>query len=100
MDVIIEENMQNYFDQLKEVFDEGDFWNHPEAIYNSDETGVPLEPRPPKFIAQKGQKEGPLSDLWSEASDYCDWLCKCYWAVSPFLRNFLQLKIKPHVVQK
>jgi len=31
--------------------------NHPEAIYNLDETGMPLEPRPPKVVAQKGQKK-------------------------------------------
>ena len=57
MDAINEDNMDNYFEQLKEVFDKGDFWNHPEAIYNLDETGVPLEPRPPKIVARKGQKK-------------------------------------------
>jgi len=57
MEAVNEENMQNYFDQLKEVFDEGDFWNHPEAIYNLDETGVPLEPHQPKVVAQKRHKK-------------------------------------------
>jgi len=57
MDMINVDNMEIYFDQLKEVFDEGDFWNHPEAIYNLDETGVPLKPHPPKIIAKKGQKK-------------------------------------------
>jgi len=56
MDAVNEENIQNYLDQLKEIFDEGDFWNHPEAIYNLDEAGLPLEPRPPKVVALKGQK--------------------------------------------
>ena len=49
--------MDNYFDMLKKVFDEGDFWNHPEAIYNMDESGMPLEPRPPIVVAKKGQKK-------------------------------------------
>jgi len=32
--------------------------NHPEAIYNMDESGtMPLEPRPPKVVARKGQKK-------------------------------------------
>ena len=57
MDAINEENFTNYFDQLKDIFDKGDFWNHLEAIYNMDETGVPLEPRPPKVVARKGQKK-------------------------------------------
>jgi len=52
-----EENMDNYFGMLKKVFDEEDFWNHPEAIYNMDESGIPLEPRPPKVVARKGQKK-------------------------------------------
>ena len=33
------------------------FKNHPEAIYNMDETGVPLEPRPPKVVAKRRQKK-------------------------------------------
>jgi len=53
MDAINKDNLDNYFDQLKKVFDEGDFWNHPEAIYNLDETGVPLEPCPPKIVARR-----------------------------------------------
>jgi len=32
MDAINDDNIKNYFDQLKKVFDEGDFWDHPEAI--------------------------------------------------------------------
>jgi len=38
------------FDMLKEVFHEGGFWNHPVAIYNTDESGMPLEPCPPKVV--------------------------------------------------
>ena len=33
-------------------------WRPPEWIYYMDETGVPLEPRPPKIVAVKGQKKG------------------------------------------
>ena len=51
------ENMKAYFDLLQEVYDEFDFDSHPEAIYNMDETGVPLEPQPPKVIAKRGQKK-------------------------------------------
>jgi len=57
LDAMNEENVDNYFGMLKKVFDEGDFWNHPEAIYNMDESGMPLEPRPPKVVAKKGQKK-------------------------------------------
>ena len=38
-------------------YDEFGFDDHPERIYNTDETGVPLQPRPPKIVAAKGQKK-------------------------------------------
>ena len=46
MDAINADNLKNYFDQLRQIFDNYDFNNHvhPEAIYNMDETGMPLEP--------------------------------------------------------
>ena len=57
MDAINAENLSAYYDLLKSVYDEHGFDSHPEAIYNMDETGVPLEPRPPKVIAAKGKKK-------------------------------------------
>ena len=44
IDAVNEENMRNYFNLLKEVYDELDFAGHPERIFNMDETGVPLDP--------------------------------------------------------
>jgi len=46
------------FDLLQEVFQKNQFTDHPEAICNMDETGMPLEPGLPiaKIVAQKGQK--------------------------------------------
>ena len=57
MDAINAENMKEYFDLLKSIYAKHDLESHPEAIYNMDETGVPLEPRPPKVVAKKGQKK-------------------------------------------
>ena len=57
MDAINDENLRAYYDLLKSVYDEHEFDSHPEAIYNMDETGVPLEPRPPKVVAEKGAKK-------------------------------------------
>ena len=44
MNAVNPENVNKYFDLLEKVFDECDFHSHPEAIYNMDETGMPLEP--------------------------------------------------------
>ena len=49
--------MKTYFGLLREMYDEFDFENHPEAIYNMDETAVPLEPRPSKVVAKRGQEK-------------------------------------------
>ena len=37
------------------MYDEFDYGNRPESIYNMDETGVPLEHDPPKVVAKWGQ---------------------------------------------
>ena len=58
MDAVNAENIHAYFDlSVRSVYDEFEFDDHPECIYNMDETGVPLEPRPPKIVAAKGQKK-------------------------------------------
>ena len=57
MDAINAENLHAYYNLLKSVYDEHGFDSHPEAIYNMDETGVPLEPRPPKVVAAKGKRK-------------------------------------------
>ena len=57
MDAVNADNIRGYYALLREVYDEFDFENHPERVYNMDETGVPLDPRPPKVTAAKGQKK-------------------------------------------
>ena len=57
IDAINEENMKKYFDLLEDVYNEFDFKNHPERIYNIDETGVALDPHPPKVAVPKGRKK-------------------------------------------
>ena len=57
MDVAYAENMRAYFKELRAIFDDYNFYEHPEAIYNMDETGVPLDPTPSKIITAKGQKK-------------------------------------------
>ena len=57
LDAVNADNIRGYYALLKEIYDEFDFESHPERVYNMDETGVPLDPRPPKVIAAKGQKK-------------------------------------------
>ena len=47
--------IDKYFELLSEVLDKGELNNSPCQI-NLDETGMPLDPSPPKIVAKKGQK--------------------------------------------
>ena len=57
MNAITRENLRHYFDLLYEILIKYDFINHPERVCNMDESGVPLDPKPPKVVAAKGQKK-------------------------------------------
>ena len=57
MDAVNTDNINDYFDLLQDVLEKKGFADHPEAIYNMDETGMSLEPCSPKVVAQKGQKK-------------------------------------------
>ena len=57
MDCLNEETIQAYFDLLKEVLLEYKLMDLPCQIYNVDETGIPLDHRPPKVVTKKGQKK-------------------------------------------
>ncbi len=43
-----------YFDLLEETLTTYDLGHKPAQIYNVDESGMPLDPKPPKLIFQKG----------------------------------------------
>ena len=57
MNCLNEEIMNEYFDMLKKTLLDNDLMNKPAQIYNVDESGMPLDHRPPKVITQKGQKK-------------------------------------------
>ena len=48
--------LDNYFDTLLSTLKKNDLLDKPGQIFNIDETGVPLSPKPPKGIYRKGSK--------------------------------------------
>ncbi len=56
MNAMNKENIVAYFDLLNSVLNDNNLKVHPEQIYNLDESGLPLNPLPPKVIAFRGQK--------------------------------------------
>ena len=60
-------NIENYFDLLEKTIYEAEINERPCQIFNLDESGFPLNPKPPKVIAKKGYKH-PSSVTSSERS--------------------------------
>lgn len=57
MDSVNREKMESYFNVLEDTLKECGLMNHPAQIYNMDESGMPLDARPPNVIAKRGQKK-------------------------------------------
>jgi len=57
MDSVNNESIKYYYDLLEATLDENHLHSSPGQIYNMDETGVPLDPRPPNVITKRGQKK-------------------------------------------
>ena len=57
MDSVNRESMEGYFNLLEDTLKEHDLMNRPAQIYNMDESGMPLEARPPNMVAKRGQKK-------------------------------------------
>ena len=57
MECLDKEAMEEYFRLLKSTLTEHNLLNKPNRIYNVDETGMPLDHKPPKVVTTKGQKK-------------------------------------------
>ena len=57
MDCLSRETMKQYFNLLKDVLEKNALMESLGQIYNVDETGMPLDHRPPKIVTQRGQKK-------------------------------------------
>jgi hypothetical protein len=51
------DNLKKYYDLLKTTLETHGLMNQPSRIYNMDESGMPLDHKPPKVVAPKGMKK-------------------------------------------
>lgn len=51
------EALDNYFRLLQEVMEDNELMDKPGQIYNVDESGMPLDHRPPHVLTTKGEKK-------------------------------------------
>ena len=75
MDAVNHTVIDGYFNLLKECLDEHSLQNKPAQIYNVDETGMPLDPTPPRVAACKGQKKGTRKKWRKKGADDCVGMC-------------------------
>ena len=50
------DSIDRYYDLLEETLKTNGIYNDPTRIFNCDETGVPLNPKPLKVVGEKGAK--------------------------------------------
>ena len=56
MDAVNKETMDQYFSLLYDTLSTHDLLEKPSQIYNVDESGIPLKPRPSNVVSVKGRK--------------------------------------------
>ena len=49
----------NYFDELESTLEVNNLLDKPCSIFNIDETGMPLDPKPPKIDVERSQEPLP-----------------------------------------
>ena len=47
-------SIDNYFDELEQTLEENGLFDKPCLVFNMDETGMPLDPKPLKVVTEKG----------------------------------------------
>ena len=54
---VTETNVHQYYSPLEKTMQENDILNCPSRVYNMDESGMPLDHKPPKVVVPKGTKK-------------------------------------------
>ena len=57
MDAISAKTMKQYFDILVNTLKEHNLLHNPSQIYNKGESGMPLDPKAPNTVTQRGTKK-------------------------------------------
>ena len=65
------ETFRSYFDQLEDILNTNGLRHAPSRIFNADESGIPLQHRPGKRIAVRGQKHVMSPHLETRRRSWC-----------------------------
>ena len=85
-----------YFDLLEETLTKNGLLDKPGAIFNVDETGMPLDHKPEKAIAKKGSRN-VSTYIWRQDQHNSHCLWKRSWSGNPTNGTVSGEKAKPHL---
>ena len=88
-------NLENYFDLLELTLQESDLTEKPCLIFNIDESGFPLNPKPPKIVTKKGERH-PICVTGCEKTQITVLAC-CSAAIPPLV-IFDRKTLRPEMV--
>ena len=88
------EILNHYYDLLQQTLIEHDLTDKPNQIFNLDESGMPLDPCPPKVITQKGIKHSASITTGDKAQITTLACCSAAGYVLPPLVVFDRKKLK------
>ena len=91
------EILNHYYELLHQTLIEHDLADKPNQIFNLDESGMPLDPCPPKVITQKGVKHSASITTGDKAQITTLACCSAAGYVIPPLVVFDRKKLKPEM---
>lgn len=87
--------ISSYFDLLEQTLTDNDLLDSPSQVYNMDETGVPLDPLPPKIVTVRGVKHPIKTTTGNKAQITCVSSCSASGHVLPPMIIFDRLTLRP-----
>ena len=91
------EVLNQYYTVLEETLEKHELFDKPCQIYNLDETGMPLDPRPPKVVCPKGTKHAQSIGSGSKAQITALCCCNAAGSVMPPMIIFDRQTLKPEL---
>lgn len=91
------EIIARYFDLLEQTLIENELMDSPSQIYNMDETGLPLDPKPSKVITTRGVKHPMTINSGNKAQITVVSVCSASGHVLPPMVIFDRKNLKPEL---
>lgn len=89
--------LDHYYDLLEQTLSDNDLLDKPYQIFNLDETGIPLDPSPPKVVVPKGTKHPSFITTGNRAQITVLSCCNAAGSAMPPMVIFDRIILKPEL---